>query len=173
MKPKLTLCMIVRNEAEVLERCLVSIQGLCDETVVVDTGSTDGTVGIAERLGARVHRFEWCDDFAAARNRSFDLATGEFILWLDADDVLAPESLRRVIELKPRLAREVYYLPYDYAQDEYGRSTCMLYRERIVRNLPAIMVPPETTGLRSERLATSRSLNKAPIETRNPIESMK
>ena len=58
MTPKLTLCMIVRNEAEVLERCLLSAQGLADETVVVDTGSTDATVEIAERLGALVHRFD-------------------------------------------------------------------------------------------------------------------
>ena len=138
MTPKLTLCMIVRNEAEVLERCLLSAQGLADETVVVDTGSTDATVEIADRLGALVHRFDWCDDFAAARNRSFDLASGEYILWLDADDVLPAESLRELIELKPLLRRDVYFLPYEYANDEYGRSTCTLYRERLVRNLPSI-----------------------------------
>ena len=158
MIPKLTLCMIVLNEAEVLERCLLSAQGLADEIVVVDTGSTDGTVEIAERLGARVERFEWCDDFAAARNRSFDLAGGDYILWLDADDVLPAESLRQLIELKPRLRHDVYFLPYEYAQDEYGRSTCTLYRERLVRNLSAIRWVGEvhehltTAGRETERL---------------------
>ncbi|HEY2859486.1 MAG TPA: glycosyltransferase [Terracidiphilus sp.] len=138
MNPKLSVCLIVRDEEEVLERCLASVQGLGDEMVVVDTGSTDRTIEIARRFGAHVHQFEWCDDFAAARNCSFDLASGDYILWLDADDVLPEESRRQLLALKPSLNRDVYFLPYDYAQDEFGRSTCTLYRERLVRNLPTI-----------------------------------
>ena len=164
MIPKLTLCMIVRNEAEVLERCLLSAQGLADEIVVVDTGSTDSTIEIAERLGARVEQFEWCDDFAAARNRSFDLAGGEYILWLDADDVLPADSLRQLIELKPRLQHDVYFLPYEYAHDEYGRSTCTLYRERLVRNLPAIRWVGE---VHEHLTATGRDTERVEIAVRH------
>lgn len=86
----LSLCMIVRNEAELLPRCLQSVQGVVDEIVVVDTGSTDETPAIAERFGARVQAFPWIDDFAAARNAGLELATGDWILVLDADEVLLP-----------------------------------------------------------------------------------
>ena len=136
--PALTLAMIVRDEAEVLGRCLESVRGVMDETVVVDTGSTDDTIAIAERFGCRVEHFAWIDDFAAARNHAFALATSPYILWLDADDVVTAENRGKLLELKSRLALDVYYFAYDYAQDEFGATTCLLQRERIVRNTPAI-----------------------------------
>lgn len=77
--------MIVKDEAEHLPRCLESCAGLFDEIVVVDTGSTDDTKEIAQSFGAKVFDFEWCDDFAAARNESLRHATGEWMMWLDAD----------------------------------------------------------------------------------------
>lgn len=89
---RLTLCMIVRNEEARLGRCLESVRGVVDEIVVVDTGSEDTTVEVAKSYGARVGFFEWCDDFSAARNASLQMATGDWIMWLDADDILPPES---------------------------------------------------------------------------------
>ena len=86
----ISLCMIVRNEAEWLGRCLDSASGVFDELVVVDTGSTDGTAELAQAAGARVFHFPWGDDFAAARNRSLESARGEWILVLDADEALWP-----------------------------------------------------------------------------------
>jgi glycosyltransferase involved in cell wall biosynthesis len=80
--------MIVRDEEKNLPRVLTSIKGLADQVVVVDTGSKDNTVQVAENLGAEVHFFEWCDDFSAARNESLKHATRDYILWLDADDEL-------------------------------------------------------------------------------------
>src|SRR5262245_26667700 len=133
-----SLCMIVRDEEEVLGRCLASVADVVDEIIIVDTGSRDRTPAIARTFGARVEPFRWRDDFAAASNQSFSLATSDWILWLDADDVLLPEARDGLAALKARLERDVYYLPYDYAQDETGASICTLWRERIVRRSPAM-----------------------------------
>ncbi len=84
----LSAAIIVRDEADFLRQCLSSIREVCDEIVVVDTGSTDDTVAVAESFGAVVDHRPWNDDFAAARNRSLDLATGEWILYIDADEQL-------------------------------------------------------------------------------------
>ncbi len=92
--------MIVKNEEENLGRALASAAPLVDEIVVVDTGSTDGTRAIAERAGVRVVDFPWVDDFAAARNASLDAATGDFIVIMDADEILRREFTTMV---KPRL----------------------------------------------------------------------
>ena len=87
-RPVLTASMIVRNEARNLGACLWSIRPLVDEVVIVDTGSTDGTKTIAQRFGAKVHDFTWCDDFSAARNFALDRSDGEWILYVDADERL-------------------------------------------------------------------------------------
>ena len=86
----LSAALIVRDEAAHLEACLASIDGLVDEVVVVDTGSTDGTAALARSLGATVDEIEWRHDFAAARNRSLDLAGGDWILYVDADERVRP-----------------------------------------------------------------------------------
>jgi tetratricopeptide (TPR) repeat protein len=83
-----SLCMIVKDEEENLPACLGSVADLVDEVIVVDTGSTDRTVAVAEQMGARVLHFPWVDNFAAARNESLRHATGEWIFWMDADDRL-------------------------------------------------------------------------------------
>jgi tetratricopeptide (TPR) repeat protein len=98
--PSLSLCMIVRNEEKYFPRCLQSLKPLVDEMIVVDTGSTDSTRDIAEIFGATVFEFEWNDDFAAARNHSIDQASGDWILVMDADEVIASydhQSLRDLI----------------------------------------------------------------------------
>ncbi|MCG8366360.1 MAG: tetratricopeptide repeat protein [Pseudanabaenales cyanobacterium] len=85
----LSLCMIVKNEAANLARCLSSVEGWVDEMIVLDTGSTDRTVEVAKTLGAQVHHFDWQNDFAAARNASLKYAKGDWILVLDGDETLA------------------------------------------------------------------------------------
>ena len=94
--PSLSVAMIVKNEAHCLAECLDSVQGIADELVIGDTGSTDDTVAIAERFGARVLRVPWRDDFAAARNEVLAHATGDWLLHLDADEMLDPEGARRI-----------------------------------------------------------------------------
>lgn len=83
---KLSLSMIVKNEERFLPGCLESVKGLVDEIVIVDTGSTDSTQEIAESFGAKIFNFEWRDDFSAARNESLRHTTGDWILYLDADE---------------------------------------------------------------------------------------
>ena len=97
--PSISLCMIVKDEEANLGACLESARDLVDEICVVDTGSSDATVRIAREHGARVRDVAWNDSFAEARNHSLDMARGEWILILDADERLAPEShgpLRRL-----------------------------------------------------------------------------
>ncbi|MBW4579490.1 MAG: tetratricopeptide repeat protein [Tildeniella nuda ZEHNDER 1965/U140] len=89
----LSLCMIVRDEEATLRRCLASVIDVVDEIILVDTGSCDRTVAIANELGATVYSFTWCDDFAAARNESLKYAHGDWILVLDADEVLVSERV--------------------------------------------------------------------------------
>src|SRR5262249_42488880 len=96
------------------------------------------TRSLALQHGASVHTFDWTEDFAEARNFSFSKAVCPYILWLDADDIVLPEEIDKLLQLKGRLEKDVYYLRYDYAQDESGNSLCTLYRERIIRNNPAI-----------------------------------
>ncbi len=98
-----SLIMIVRNEEQNLPRCLESVRGLFDETIVVDTGSTDRTKEIAEAFGARVIEFAWIDDFAAARNVALANATGDYVLWLDADDVIEPPHQEKLKDLLSQL----------------------------------------------------------------------
>ncbi|MEK4114208.1 glycosyltransferase involved in cell wall biosynthesis [Paenibacillus sp. DS2363] len=94
---RISLCMIVKDEEELLPHCLASVQGAVDEIIVVDTGSSDRSAEIAQQYGALVVGFEWCEDFAAARNAGLERASGDWILFLDADEALdrvAREQIR-------------------------------------------------------------------------------
>ncbi len=110
---RLSLCMIVRNESKNLPACLESVRRAMDEIVVVDTGSTDDTISVARRLGAKVFVFPWVDDFSAARNESIRRATGDYILWLDADDRMDENEVQKLLALKKTLPLQkdrAYYL---------------------------------------------------------------
>jgi glycosyltransferase involved in cell wall biosynthesis len=104
----LSAALIVRDEEAVLGDCLASIEPVVDEIVVVDTGSTDRSREIAERHGARVIDHPWQDDFAAARNVGLDAARGEWILYIDADERLAPVG-RATVEALLRDAPEISF----------------------------------------------------------------
>ncbi len=88
IKPLLSLAMIVKNEEEFLEGCLQSVQGIADEIIIVDTGSSDKTIEIAKKFTNNIFHFEWIDDFAAARNEAIKHCTGDWIFYLDADERL-------------------------------------------------------------------------------------
>ena len=127
----ISLCMIVKDEAEVLARCLESARG-ADEMIVVDTGSTDDTLQIAERFGAKTYSFPWQDDFSAARNFAFSKATGDYLLWLDADDVLEGD-LSLIRPLLEQEAPDMVMCPYDVSFDETGKPSYTFFRERFLR----------------------------------------
>lgn len=95
----LSACLIVKNESDCLGRCLASIERIVDEMIVVDTGSTDDTVAIAKKHGAKTFFYEWTDDYAAARNVSLSHAAGEFILYIDADEELHPDDAEPLLAL--------------------------------------------------------------------------
>ncbi|MFI4954558.1 MAG: glycosyltransferase [Gammaproteobacteria bacterium] len=96
---KVSLIMIVRNEEHNLPICLESVRGLFEEIVIVDTGSTDRTKKIAQQFGAKIIDFIWVDDFAAARNVSLANATGDYVFWMDADDVFDPPERNKLESL--------------------------------------------------------------------------
>lgn len=98
-KPTISLCMIVKDEELWLKDCLRSVSSICSESIVVDTGSTDATVTIAEQHGCKVIAFPWGDDFAAARNESLRHASGEWILILDADERFVQEDASLLLQL--------------------------------------------------------------------------
>lgn len=98
----LSACLIVKNEENNLDRCLDSIANYCDEIIIVDTGSDDNTIQIAQKYTDKIFTFNWCDDFSAARNYSISEATSEYILVIDADEVLLNgEDMRSFLNEQP------------------------------------------------------------------------
>jgi glycosyltransferase involved in cell wall biosynthesis len=95
-----SLCLIVKNEEIMLERCLASIVAIADEIIIVDTGSTDRTIEIAQKFVSKVHHFAWIDDFAAARNYAQSLATCEYVCRWDADCTLRDGDISKLLAIK-------------------------------------------------------------------------
>lgn len=92
----ISVCVIVKNEAENIARCLKSTKEIVKEMIVVDTGSTDNTTKIAEELGAKIFHFAWNDDFSAARNYALEQATGDWIIFLDADEYVPEDKVHNI-----------------------------------------------------------------------------
>ena len=131
----LSLCMIVKNEHDTLGRCLDCIKDIADEIIIVDTGSTDDTKKIALKYTDKVYDFEWCYDFAKARNFSFSHATKDYIMWLDADDIILEEDREKLKILKKILTPDIdmVLLKYNLNLDENKIPALSFYRERIVK----------------------------------------
>ncbi len=135
IKPILSLCMIVKNEIHNLPRCLASVKPYVDEMIVVDTGSEDGTPELAKEYGAKVSYFEWCNDFAAARNYAISQASGDWILMPDADEELVVESEDFLEQLTLQQDILVYSIALTEVNDP---SMTPAYLIRLLRNLPDI-----------------------------------
>jgi tetratricopeptide (TPR) repeat protein len=133
-----SLCMIVRNEEANLPASLGAVRDLVDERVVVDTGSTDRTREVARQFGAQVVDFPWCDSFSAARNESLRHATGQWILWLDADDRIDDANRERLRTLLSGLQDEnvVYMMRCESLPGTLG--TTVGDHPRLFRRLPGV-----------------------------------
>lgn len=136
---RISLCMIVRQEEKALERCLEGIADAVEEIVIVDTGSTDRTKEIARQFTDKIYDFPWGDDFAAARNFAFSKGTGEYLLWMDAEDILPSGEKEKLLALKADLREnpcDMVMMLFDRGVDEGGRTKFSCYRERLVRRCP-------------------------------------
>lgn len=131
----ISLCMIVKNEEDTLFRCLDSVRDIVDEIIIVDTGSIDSTKEIAKKFTTKIYDFEWVNDFSAARNYSFSKATMEYILWLDADDVILPKDREKFLTLKESLSKDtdVVMMKYDIQESKSQNSLLFFYRERLLK----------------------------------------
>ncbi len=131
----ISLCMIVKNEEEILHRCLDSVKDIVDEIIIVDTGSKDGTKEVAKNYTDKVFDFEWINDFAAARNYAYSKATMEYILCMDADDLLMEEDREKLLLLKETLPQNVDYvnMQINLVVDENGKATHKMMSNRLVK----------------------------------------
>lgn len=139
---KISACVITKNEAECISRCLQSVKPVVNEMIVVDTGSTDATVTIAEQLGAKIFHYSWCNDFAAARNYALNQAKGDWIIFLDADEYIAAEKIKNVqlIIKKIHGSRKIDAIrcQMNNLEGVNGSLRSSNPSMRIFRNLPAI-----------------------------------
>ena len=143
--PSISLCMIAKNEEKYLEQCLNSVKGLADEIIIVDTGSTDRTKEIAKKFSAKIFDFKWIDDFSAARNESLKHAAKDWILVLDADEMIDKEAVKAIKDFIKNNEYDAFsFIQKNYTNDssvagfvseehkadnkEIGRASC---RERV------------------------------------------
>ncbi|MGK7948983.1 MAG: tetratricopeptide repeat protein [Xenococcaceae cyanobacterium] len=133
---RLSLCTIVKNEEQSLPKCLETVRDLVDDIVILDTGSTDKTVEIAEQFGAKVHYFEWCNDFAIARNEALRYVESEWVLVLDADEALNPAiapQLKQVIASDDNLVVNLIRQEVGAAQSPYSLVSRLFRRHRDIK----------------------------------------
>ena len=147
MKKRLRLsqCMIVKNEEKNIRQALGWARGIAFEQIVVDTGSSDRTVEIAEEMGAKVYHFEWIDDFAAAKNYAIEQCSGDWIAFLDADEYLTEKDAGRLkalldrITLKMERSRWPYIIRCAWVQlGDDRKPFAVSGQDRIFRNIPTL-----------------------------------
>jgi tetratricopeptide (TPR) repeat protein len=163
MSARISLSMIVKNEERALPKCLAAARPWVDEVVVVDTGSTDRTPDIAREFGAIVHAWAWRDDFAAARNESLRHCTGDWVLALDADEVMTPESgpaLRRACDEAPADV-VAYDIKIVCPREGDGGLVRLNWFPRLFRRLPGVqwegVIHEQVTASVAEHGRTERS----------------
>ncbi|HEU4701867.1 MAG TPA: glycosyltransferase family 2 protein, partial [Conexibacter sp.] len=186
---RLSLCMIVKDEEEMLPRCLAAAAPAVDEIVIVDTGSSDRTIEIAREFGAIVIEREWTGSFSEARNVSFDAASGDWLMFLDADEVLVEEDVERLRRLSGKTWREAFYLTEISYTGELGDGTAATHtalrvfrarpeyrfsgslHEQIAETLP-LHIPEriEATDIRVEHFGYLGAVRDAKEKSRRNVE---
>lgn len=134
MSKILSICMIIRNQKDILAKTLPNKVKIADEVIVVDTGSVDGAKELARELGAKVFEFPWANDFSAARNESLKHAEGEWIIWLDTDEFMKEEDLQALKDELSESKEEAYMLPLYECCPGTVDGTAYYYRVKVFRN---------------------------------------
>ena len=162
---RLSQCMIVKNEERNIEKALSWAKGAAFEQIVVDTGSTDRTVEIAESMGAKVFHFEWINDFSAAKNYAIEQATGNWIAFLDADEYFPDEDVKelmlilRNIENEPTLRKMRSAIRCAIVNvDDQGKPFLVVKQDRVFKNVPETRY----SGKIHEMLVTLDPIMQAP-----------
>jgi len=140
---RISQCMIVKNEEKNIEQALSWAKEIAYEQIVIDTGSTDRTVEIAEKMGAKIYHFEWIDDFSAAKNYAMDKAKGNWIAILDADEFMSPEDAKKIKDLTEKIQSDPNLLK-KYASitntlinlDDNGNANSIITQRRFFQNRP-------------------------------------
>ncbi len=162
--PRLTLSMIVKNEEKYLRECLESVKDLADEIVIVDTGSTDNTIAIAQEFRANVFSFEWVNDFAAARNYALSKSTGDWILYIDADERLDQKSVTELKNILDKKTKFGFYFTIQNIDTDESRDNSFRY-VRLFLNSQGI----EFTGKVHEQIEESLVKNEYQLLNSNII----
>ena len=137
---RLSQCMIVKNEEKNIERALSWAKGYAFEQIVVDTGSTDRTVEIAERMGAKVYHFEWINDFSAAKNYAISLCTGNWIALLDADEWVPESDMPKLMDMLHIFMNDSGFRKFNIIRtslvnlDDEGKPFHTMTQNRFIRN---------------------------------------
>ena len=153
----LSICLIVKDEAELLPGCLESLSDLDAQLIVVDTGSSDDTIKIAEQYGAEIHHFGWCNDFSKARNESIKYARRPWIFWLDADERLTQKGKSELLKLLVLEQKPVLYRVRIKNLKEDGVNYTLSDAHRLFTNFKGI----HFTGSIHEQISPSASSVKA------------
>lgn len=169
-----SVCMIVKNEETVLARCLECFEGIADEIIVVDTGSTDSTLRIARRFTDSVYSFSWHNDFAEARNFAFSKAKMDFIYSADADEIIAPQDQEKFRALKRNLPPDIELVQMQYANQLQCNTAYNFDRElrpklyRRVRSFRWIEPIHETVDLQIRLLNSDIVVTHLPAQRHAP-----
>lgn len=160
---KLSLCMIVKNEGAFLEQCLQESRKFVDQIIVIDTGSTDNTMAIAYKYADIIKEKEWEDDFAAARNASIKDATGDWIIFLDADELLPADDgyrLKEVLDSQDFHSIDgILVTIHSYLKEKGGDAAETNQSIRVFRNLP----PIHFEGRIHEQVKGLKTITKLPL----------
>ncbi|MBD2595288.1 glycosyltransferase [Nostoc spongiaeforme FACHB-130] len=147
----ISLCMIVKNEETTLPKCLNSVKDFVDEMVVLDTGSSDRTPEIAQQFGAKVHHFQWTNNFSTARNAALKYVTGDWVLVLDADEILNPSI---VPQIQDAIQSDEYILINLIRQEIGAVQSPYSLVSRLFRNHPEIRFERPYHALVDDSVAT-------------------
>jgi len=192
-----SVCMIVKNEQHQIENCLKSLRPFVQELCIVDTGSSDETPAICKKYADKFEVFTGCNDpdgkiasFSQARQRSFDLASHPWVMWVDGDDeVRGAENLGKIIEEQEKTRSgqpRLVMFPYEYAHDHMGNVTCLHWRERLVAPgdqfkwegpVHEVLIPkqPGTAFIQTDavRIIHRRDMTKKPGEPMRNLRILK